>query len=57
MHVLAKRTFAFQHVQHFAIEVERLDDRPTALPQIIQPIPQRDPTQKFVAITLQRHQL
>ncbi|MNO04142.1 hypothetical protein D3C81_2250650 [compost metagenome] len=54
MHVLAERTLALEHVQHFSVQVERLDDCAAALPQIVEPITQRDPAQERLAIALQR---
>jgi hypothetical protein len=54
MHVLGEWAFALKHRQQFVLKVETFDDRATALPQIVEPIAQRYPTQKFPAIGLKR---
>ncbi|MNI41045.1 hypothetical protein D3C73_952840 [compost metagenome] len=57
MHVLAERSLAFEHAQHFGVQVERFDNRPAPQPQVIEPVPQCHPPQERLAIRLDRQQI
>ncbi|MNP01141.1 hypothetical protein D3C76_929450 [compost metagenome] len=57
MHVLAEAAFAFEHGDHFLVQVETCNHRRRARPQVIESIAGGDPPIEFFAPLLHRHQV